>query len=62
MENNPDFARWTAKERIAEAESTGAEILATACSGCELSFQAVTKESRSSLQILDVVELLKKAI
>jgi Fe-S oxidoreductase len=62
MENNPGFARWTAEERIAEAESTGAEVLATACAGCVLNFNAALKKSGNGLQILDVVELLKKAV
>jgi len=62
VESNPEFASWTARERIAEAESTGAEILATACPGCESSFQAAVKETGKDLQIMDVVELVKKAI
>jgi Fe-S oxidoreductase len=61
-ESNPQFARWTARERIAEAESTGAGMLATACPGCEANFGAAAKESNSRIQILDVVELLKEAI
>ena len=33
-ETNPEFAAWTAAERMAEAESTGAEALVTACPHC----------------------------
>ncbi len=62
MESNLEFANWTARERIAEAKSTGAEVLATACSGCELNFDAALKESSNGLKIMDVVELLKEAI
>jgi Fe-S oxidoreductase len=61
-ENNPEFALWTAQERMAEAESTGAEILATACSGCQLNFQAALKGSGKGMQIMDITELLKRAI
>jgi Fe-S oxidoreductase len=61
-ETNPGFARWTAKERIDEAESTGAEALVTACPGCEQNFNEAIKESGSSLKVYDVVELLKKAV
>jgi Fe-S oxidoreductase len=61
-ESNPDFAGWTAKERIDEAEATGAEAIATACPGCERSFRDAIKESGSDLKVYDVVELLAKAI
>jgi Fe-S oxidoreductase len=61
-EANPEFAKWTAKERIEEAESTGAEAIATACPGCVQNFNDVIKESGSSLKVYDVVELLQEAI
>jgi Fe-S oxidoreductase len=61
-ENNPEFAGWTARERIGEAVSTGAEALATACPGCQLNFRDALKDPYKGLQIMDVVELLKKAI
>ena len=61
-ETNPGFAEWTAGVRIDEARSTGAEAIVTACPGCEQSFNDTLKESRSSLKIYDVVELLEKAI
>ena len=37
-ESNPEFAQWTAQERIEEAASTGAEALVTACPWCEKTF------------------------
>ena len=61
-ESNPDFARWTANERIAEAESTGAEAIVTACPWCVKNFNDAIKESGSSLKVYDVVELLERAI
>ena len=61
-ESNPEFARWTAKERIAEAESTGAEAIVTACPWCVKNFNDAIKESGSSLKVYDVVELLERAI
>jgi len=61
-ETNPEFAQWTAKERIDEAESTGAEAIVTACPGCEQNFNDTVKDNRSSLKVYDVVELLEKAI
>jgi Fe-S oxidoreductase len=61
-ETNPDFAKWTAKERLDEAESTGAEAIVTACPWCEQIFNDTIKESGSSLKVYDVVELLEKAV
>ena len=61
-EYNPEFAGWTARDRIAEAESTGAEVLATACPGCERNFQDTLKENESKMKVYDVAELLMSAI
>jgi Fe-S oxidoreductase len=61
-ESNPDFSKWTAKERIDEAKSTGAEWMVTACPGCEQNFRDTIKENGDSLKIYDVVELLERSI
>ena len=61
-ESNPGFAKWTAGERISEAESTGADAIVTACSGCEQNFKETIDECGSSLKVYDVVELLARAI
>jgi Fe-S oxidoreductase len=61
-ESNPEFARWTANERIAEAESTGAEAIATSCPWCIRSFNDAIKSAGSKLKVYDVVELLEKAV
>ncbi len=60
-ESNPGFAEWTARERLTEAESTGAEALVTACPGCEKNFSDVLQNPEDSLKIYDIVELLAKA-
>jgi Fe-S oxidoreductase len=61
-ETNPEFARWTARERIAEAESSGAEAIVTACPGCQQNFNDIIKEKGNGLKAYDVVELLEEAI
>jgi Fe-S oxidoreductase len=61
-ESNPEFAKWTAKKRVDEAISTGAEALVTACPWCEKTFNEVVEESGSPLKIYDIVELVAKAI
>jgi len=60
-ESNPDFARWTARERVREAGETGAAAIASGCPGCEASFREIDKEN-GGLPVYDVVELLAKSI
>ncbi len=62
MEAYPDFAHWSALERIEEAKSTGAEALVTACGWCEANFKSALKEKGEKFPIYDVVELALKAI
>jgi Fe-S oxidoreductase len=59
-ESNPDYAKWTAQERIKEALSTGVEALVTACPWCEKTFNEAL--GNSSLKVYDIVELLEKAV
>jgi Fe-S oxidoreductase len=59
-ESNPDFADWTARERLDEAAATGADILVTACPGCRQTFKSSAKEG--GMQVCDMVELLEQAI
>ncbi len=63
-ESNPEFARWTAAERMREAEATGAEALVTACPHCVQNLAGIGDLSggRGRLEVCDVVEILDKAI
>jgi Fe-S oxidoreductase len=61
-ESNPEFAGWTAQERIDEAMSTGAEAIVTACPWCVQTFNEAIAESGSSLKVYDIVELVEQAI
>jgi Fe-S oxidoreductase len=61
-ESNPGFARWTARERIEEAGSTGAEAIVTTCPWCEKTFIEAIKETDTSLKVYDILELIEKAI
>lgn len=58
----PDFALWTAKERLEEAKSTGAEALVTACGWCERNFNDAIAESGDSFKVYDIMELIQQAI
>ena len=57
----PDFAIWSALERIEEAKSTGAEAMVTACPWCKRNFKDALADSGDGLKILDIVELLEQA-
>jgi heterodisulfide reductase subunit D len=61
-ESNPEFAKWTAQERIEEAGSSGAEAIVTACPWCEKTFNETIKGNGSNLKVYDIVELVEKAI
>jgi Fe-S oxidoreductase len=61
-ESNPEFAGWTAQERIEEAGSTGAEAIVTACPWCEKTFNQAIKETGNSMKVYDILELVEKAI
>ena len=58
----PDFAIWTAGERIEEAKSTGAEALVTACPWCEQNFKDAIKARGDGIKVYDVIELVQQAI
>jgi len=58
----PDFAEWTALERIEEAKTTGAEAMVTACPWCKRNFSDALKKTGDRLKIIDIVELIEKAL
>ena len=60
--SNPEFAQWTALERIEEATSTGAEAIVTACPWCEKTLGEAISASGSKLKVFDMVELVEQAI
>jgi Fe-S oxidoreductase len=60
-EYDPEFALWTAKERIKEAKSVGAEAIVTACPWCKRNFADAVQKYGDNLKIYDVVELVLKA-
>ena len=64
----PDFAYWTAEERLKEAEITGADMIITACPECVDNLESALKmrgneiAMQRQLEILDISELLAKVI
>jgi Fe-S oxidoreductase len=62
IDSYPDFANWTAMERIAEARETGAEALVTACPWCKRNFTNALNESGERLKVMDIIELVEQAV
>jgi len=58
----PEFSEWTARERITEAKSTGAEALITACPWCERTFLDAVDEKNDRMKVLDIIELVQQAL
>ena len=54
----PDFALWTARERIAEAKSTGAEVLVSSCPLCQSSFEKAVGKITDGFQYRDLCEVV----
>jgi Fe-S oxidoreductase len=58
----PDFATWTAGERLKEANATGAKALVTACGWCRRNFIDAMEEGAEEIEVLDIIELVQRAI
>jgi Fe-S oxidoreductase len=61
LEAYPDFNTWTARERVLEALTTGADALVTACPWCESNFREAVDGMGLDLQVLDLVQLVRLA-
>jgi Fe-S oxidoreductase len=53
---------WTAGERITEANATGAKALVTACPWCESNFNNAVDENGKTIDVLDILDLVKQAL
>jgi len=58
----PEFALWTANERIKEAKDVGAEALVSACGWCKRNFTDAVKETGNKIEVIDIVDLVQKAL
>ena len=61
-DSNPEFAEWTAAERLEEAAATGAEAIVTASPWSERLFAQVIAKNGGSLKVYDIVELVDQAV
>ncbi|MFX0040413.1 MAG: (Fe-S)-binding protein [Promethearchaeota archaeon] len=58
----PEFALETAKNRIEEAEDTGAEVIVSACPFCATNLNDAIVKKGSNLKFYDISEILLMAI
>lgn len=58
----PDFAIATAKERIEEAEATGAGTIATACPWCEANLSDGIDARGSKMKVRDLIDIVSEAL
>lgn len=58
----PDFALWTATERLNEASSTGAEAVVSACTFCESNFTNAIHAGKSTMRYYDLTQLVARAL
>ena len=59
LEAFPEYSMETARERLEEALSTGADALATSCPWCENIFREAVEETGIDLKIYDVNDLVR---
>jgi Fe-S oxidoreductase len=62
LEAYPDFASWTATERLSEAKVTGAEAIVSACPWCERNFTDTVKSQDEKMQVYDIIDLVQMAL
>jgi Fe-S oxidoreductase len=62
IDAHPDFAVWTATERLREAHAVGAEAIVSACGWCKRNFLDAAVESGDDIEVYDIIELVQKAI
>lgn len=58
----PEFALYTAKNRLREVKKTGAEILVSACPFCSTNLQDAIRETGEPIQYFDISELLLQSL
>jgi Fe-S oxidoreductase len=62
LEAYPDFAAWTAADRLAEAKATGAEALVSACPWCETNLADTVKDRDGKIKVYDIVDVVRMAL
>jgi Fe-S oxidoreductase len=61
-ETNPEYAAWTATQRINEAKDTTASAIVSGCPGCESLLSSTIQKNGESLKVYDLVEILAESV
>jgi Fe-S oxidoreductase len=61
-EGYSEFSLWTARERLAEAQATGADAIVTACPWCEKNFIDAEGTKTGKMQVFDIMELVEQSL
>lgn len=57
----PDFAMWTARERVEEAVATGAEAIVSACPHCKDILGRAAEAMGTGMKVYDITEIMLRA-
>ena len=58
MDAYPDFAKWSAKERLTEVQSVAAEAVISACPYCKKVFTEASEENNMNIAVYDITEII----
>jgi len=58
----PQFAAKTARDRLVEAESTGADVVVTGCVGCRNHLRSVAAQAQMKIAVKDLIEFVSERI
>jgi Fe-S oxidoreductase len=62
LEAYPDFATWTAGERLDEAQSVGAEAIVSACGWCKRTLSDAGDGNGRAMKVFDIIDLIQQAL
>ena len=60
--SNPEYAGAVASERVTEAQATGADAIVTACPWCEKNLSVESSENGTYMEVIDIIDLVAKAL
>ncbi len=62
LTGNPEFAQWSARERLEEARATSAEAIVTCCPHCEENFEVAVQDQGDKMKVHNLLDLMLQAL
>jgi Fe-S oxidoreductase len=62
LTGNPEFAQWSASERLEEARASTAEAVVTCCPHCEENFNQSLESQGNNMKLYDLLELVLQSL